>query len=57
MKNYFLKLFNYDHFENKAIVKAIIEATEPKHGLTAVKGCQLLMSLYGRIGKLILLIS
>jgi uncharacterized damage-inducible protein DinB len=29
MKNHFLKLLNYDHFENKAMVKAIIETGEP----------------------------
>jgi len=33
MKNYFLKLFNYDHFENKAIAKVIIEAAEPKQAI------------------------
>ncbi len=30
MKTYFLKLFNYDQFANKAILKAIIDAGEPE---------------------------
>lgn len=30
MKTYFLKLFNYDQFANKAILKSIIDAGEPE---------------------------
>jgi uncharacterized damage-inducible protein DinB len=30
MKTYFLKLLNYDQFANKAILKSIIDAGEPK---------------------------
>jgi len=33
MKTYFLKLFNYDQFANKAILKAIVDAREPEQAV------------------------
>jgi len=33
MRTYFLKLFNYDLFANKIILKAVIDAREPKHAI------------------------
>lgn len=33
MKTYFLKLFNYDQFANKAILKSIIDAGEPEQAV------------------------
>ncbi|WP_461452590.1 DinB family protein [Mucilaginibacter sp.] len=33
MKSYFLKLFNYDQFANKAILKSIIQVGEPEQAV------------------------
>lgn len=33
MKNYFLKLFNYDQFANKSILKAILDAGKPQQAV------------------------